>query len=287
MEPTTQIHGFIQESETTTCFVQEFCFTASPSSLDKQTPDRDFECYSRKYLCESDAGVKLEILNSEEGLEKLDEHEGLVSNIDAPIPADVEKFGLDCPEVETLVEDGSFLFSDSDSESPSFDEEYVEIELELKPRLDVSNNAKVLPVNDWSEEENQDYLVELTETEKDEKGMEFFDQQQQQEEEGEEEFLQEHQDLINQLKIELRNSRTGGLPTVQEEEDEGEAGSMCPTTVETLKPLKKDQNFELKQHFREIQKVYKTYTEKMRKLDISNIQTNYAIGKLIRNLTLY
>ncbi|XP_031736637.1 uncharacterized protein LOC101214479 isoform X2 [Cucumis sativus] len=288
LEPTTQIHGFIQKSETTNCFVQEFCFTASPSSSGNQTPDHDFECYSSKYLCESDDGVKLEIFNAEEGLEKLDEHEGLeklveheglVSNIDAPIPVEVEKSGHDCSEVETLVEDGSFLFSDSDFESPCFDEEYIEIELELKPSLHVLNNAKILPVNDWSEEESQDCLVELTETEKDEKGMEFFEQQQQQEEEEEEEeFLQEHQDLINQLKIELRNSRTGGLPTVQEEEDEGEAGSMCPTSVETLKPLKKDQNFELKQHFREIQKVYKTYAEKMRKLDISNIQTNYAIG---------
>lgn len=254
LEPTTQIHGFMEESETTKCFVQElYC-----SDSGNQTSDDYFECCSGKYLGESDDGVKLEMFSNEEALEIKDEHKGLEFNSDGPIHEEAEKFGFEIKDLE----DCSFLSSDSDSESSSFDEEYIEIELE----------SLVLPVNDWSHDENQDRLEEPKERENDENAMEF---EQQEEEEEEEEFLQEHQDLINQLKIELRNSRTGGLPTVQEEE---EAESMCPTLVETLKPLKNGGNFELKEHFREIQKVYKTYSEKMRKLDISNTQTNYAIG---------
>lgn len=46
LEPTTQIHGFMEESETTKCFVQElYC-----SDSGNQTSDDYFECCSGKYL---------------------------------------------------------------------------------------------------------------------------------------------------------------------------------------------------------------------------------------------
>lgn len=91
------------------------------------------------------------------------------------------------------------------------------------------------------------------------------------------EFQWDHDDLIEQLKLELRNVRTGGLPTILEEEGEE---SESPIVVEDLKlkPLKIDLKFDYKDRVEEIQKVYRSYAEKMRKLDILNNQTMHAIG---------
>ncbi|KAA8532978.1 hypothetical protein F0562_032905 [Nyssa sinensis] len=88
------------------------------------------------------------------------------------------------------------------------------------------------------------------------------------------EILWEHQDLIEQMKMELRNARSSrGLPTILEE-------SETPKMMEDLKPLKIDEKFEHKDRMEEIQKVYKSYAEKMRKLDILNYQTMHAISFL-------
>ncbi|XP_023523715.1 uncharacterized protein LOC111787869 isoform X2 [Cucurbita pepo subsp. pepo] len=146
------------------------------------------------------------------------------------------------------------LFCD---QTPCFDDGSIEQEQEQEQEHKSSvSNAESLAVNDWNDEENQESLEESKETELDEI---------------------EHHDLINQLKIELRHSRTGRLPTVLEEETEPEPEpeSMRPIA---LKPLKNGGNFEQKEHFKEIHGLYKTYTDKMRKLDIFNTQTNYAIG---------
>uniref|UniRef100_A0A5B6Z1A4 Ribosomal protein L34Ae n=2 Tax=Davidia involucrata TaxID=16924 RepID=A0A5B6Z1A4_DAVIN len=83
----------------------------------------------------------------------------------------------------------------------------------------------------------------------------------------------EHRDLIEQMKLEVRNARTGGLPTILEE-------SETPKMMEDLKPLKIDEKFEHKDRVEEIQKVYKSYAEKMRKLDVLNYQTMHAISFL-------
>lgn len=80
-------------------------------------------------------------------------------------------------------------------------------------------------------------------------------------------------DLIEKLKMELKYARTGGLPTIMEESESP------PKTVEELKPLRIDQKFEHKDHMKEIHKFYRSYLDKMRKLDILNSQTMHAIGK--------
>ncbi|KAJ7943479.1 Ribosomal protein L34Ae [Quillaja saponaria] len=87
----------------------------------------------------------------------------------------------------------------------------------------------------------------------------------------------EHEDIIEQLKQEIRNARTGGLTTILEE-DEEELES--PQMVQGLKPLKIEEKVEYKDIMNEIHKVYKTYVEKMRKLDVLNYQTMHAIGFL-------
>ncbi|KAG2702365.1 hypothetical protein I3843_06G079200 [Carya illinoinensis] len=89
---------------------------------------------------------------------------------------------------------------------------------------------------------------------------------------------EEDEDVLELLKMELRNKRTGGLHTILEEEEEEEPESA--TKVEGLKPLKIHEKIEFKDRMEEIQKVYKSYSDKIRKLDMLNSQTMHAIGFL-------
>ncbi|KAF3444788.1 hypothetical protein FNV43_RR14481 [Rhamnella rubrinervis] len=87
------------------------------------------------------------------------------------------------------------------------------------------------------------------------------------------ETLWEHQELIEQLKMELKKVRATGLPTILEE-------SECPKMMEDLKPWKIDEKFQHGDRLSELHKFYKSYRERMRKLDILNYQKMYAIGVL-------
>ncbi|KAL0296901.1 UNVERIFIED_CONTAM: 60S ribosomal protein L34 [Sesamum radiatum] len=87
--------------------------------------------------------------------------------------------------------------------------------------------------------------------------------------------LWEHQHLVKQMKMELKNCRIRGLPTISEE-----CESETPKMADELKPLSIDRKIEYKDIMEEIQKFYKSYTEKMRKLDILNYQTLHAISFL-------
>ncbi|XP_010551543.1 PREDICTED: uncharacterized protein LOC104822123 isoform X2 [Tarenaya hassleriana] len=79
----------------------------------------------------------------------------------------------------------------------------------------------------------------------------------------------EHNDAIERLKTELRSARTGGLATILEESE---------APFEEPKPLKIDAKFELKDRMAEIQKVYRSYVAKMRKLDVLDSQTMHSIS---------
>lgn len=89
------------------------------------------------------------------------------------------------------------------------------------------------------------------------------------------ESIWEHQDLIEQLKMELKRVRAIGLPTIFEE-------SESPKTMEDLKPWKIDEKFLREDPMDELHKFYKSYRERMRKFDILNYQKMYAIGKKFR-----
>ncbi|XP_074376629.1 uncharacterized protein LOC141718149 isoform X2 [Apium graveolens] len=87
------------------------------------------------------------------------------------------------------------------------------------------------------------------------------------------ETLWEHQDLIEQLKMELKKVRATGLPTILEE-------SESPKIMEDLKPWKFDDKFHYDNPMGELHKFYKSFRERMRKFDILNYQKMYAIGFL-------
>lgn len=83
--------------------------------------------------------------------------------------------------------------------------------------------------------------------------------------------LWEHQDLIEQLKMEIKKVRAAGLPTIPEESD-------SPRGIEDLKPFRIDLNFLREDPLDELQIFYRGYRERMRKLDILNYQKLYALG---------
>lgn len=86
------------------------------------------------------------------------------------------------------------------------------------------------------------------------------------------ETLWEHQDLVEQLKMELKKVRASGLPTILED-------SESPKIMEDLKPWKIDEKFLHHNPMGELHKFYKSYREKMRKLDVLTCQKMYAIGQ--------
>ncbi|KAJ1399713.1 hypothetical protein SESBI_30131 [Sesbania bispinosa] len=82
----------------------------------------------------------------------------------------------------------------------------------------------------------------------------------------------EHQDLIEQLKMELNKVRATGLPTILENSES--------KIMEDLKPWKIDEKFQHGSTINELPKFYKSYRERMRKFDILNYQKLYALGSL-------
>ncbi|KAJ9564035.1 hypothetical protein OSB04_000001, partial [Centaurea solstitialis] len=89
------------------------------------------------------------------------------------------------------------------------------------------------------------------------------------------ESLWEHQELIEQLKMEIKKVKATGLPTIFEESESS------PKIMEDLKPWKIEEVYQNGGgKMGEVHKFYKSYRERMRKFDIFNYQKMYAIGVL-------
>ncbi|KAG6396047.1 hypothetical protein SASPL_142185 [Salvia splendens] len=86
------------------------------------------------------------------------------------------------------------------------------------------------------------------------------------------ELLWEHQELIEQLKMELKKVKATGLPTILED-------SESPKISDDLKPWRIDES-QREDCIGELHKFYKSYRERMRKFDIINYQKMYAMGFL-------
>jgi hypothetical protein len=171
------------------------------------------------------------------------------------------------------VEENQSSFDDKVSKfevhEDDFENEYIEIEHEMKGLktfeehgFEVKDKKEVMKKSEevkWKEELND-------ESESDEDDFEW-----------------EHEEIVEQLKLELKNSRQGGLATIIEEvedEEEQDEKESSPKVFEEFKPMKIEVKLvEHKDQMNEIEKVYKSYAEKMRKLDILNYQTMHALGK--------
>lgn len=86
------------------------------------------------------------------------------------------------------------------------------------------------------------------------------------------ESLWEHEDLIQQLRAELKKVQAIGLPTIYEESESSEA-------IDDLIPWNIKEKLVQEDPLEELHKFHKSYTERMRKLDILNYQKMHAIGE--------
>ncbi|XP_050372911.1 uncharacterized protein LOC126790633 [Argentina anserina] len=182
--------------------------------------------------------------------------------------------------LDVRIPDGkAVVFYDQQNGSESSDDDYIEL---LEPQLR-SYSQQIDQVEERGEHKEELVQVETQETSPLVQSAEEGNGLQQaksvlvSDDENNWESYEEHDDLIEQIKREIKNVRTGGLPTISEE-DHSESTNLVENIK--LKPLKIDEKFEYKDRIAEIQKVYKSYAEKMRKLDILNNQTMHAIGFL-------
>ncbi|XP_031122799.1 uncharacterized protein LOC116025632 isoform X1 [Ipomoea triloba] len=154
----------------------------------------------------------------------------------------------------------------SRDKTTDIDEEFIDSE----PPLQNSSDIQIPEHNIQSEEMR--FPDEHNRTEAQQLNQSFWDSDSG-EEDDELDILLQHQNLVQQIKMEMRNSRIRCLPTISEECE-------TPKMADDLKPLKIDEKLEYKDRMEEIQKFYKCYAEKMRKLDILNYQTLNAISFL-------
>ncbi|KAI3848120.1 hypothetical protein MKX03_028959 [Papaver bracteatum] len=132
-------------------------------------------------------------------------------------------------------------------------------EKEQEPKVEESSGKMKNPLNDSGN--SKEYSLQKSTWPDTEEADEF-------------ESLWEHQELIEQLKMEIKKVRATGLPTIFEESEES------PKVVEDLKPWKIDEKLLHEDRIGELHNFYKIYTERMRKFDILNYQKMYAIGFL-------
>ncbi|KAJ6823981.1 uncharacterized protein M6B38_129985 [Iris pallida] len=145
----------------------------------------------------------------------------------------------------------------SDDELPSFTNNATRSSTSEPPGLDCTTNARHSGRVDRKSEESDTKDLDGEDT-------------------GELESLWEHQDLLEQLRMELKKARATGLPTILEE-------SKSPDAIEDLKQWRIDDEFLREDPVDELHKFYKSYRERMRKFDILNYQKLYAIGFLQLN----
>ncbi|GAU46525.1 hypothetical protein TSUD_402550 [Trifolium subterraneum] len=179
--------------------------------------------------------------------------------------SEIRKLMMRDEKIEGLEENQSSFDDKVSKFEADFENEYIEIEHEMKGLKSFEEHG--FEVKDKKEvmkkSEEAKWEEELNESESDEDDFEW-----------------EHEEIVEQLKLELKNSRQGGLATIIEEvEDEEEQDEKeSPKVFQEFKPMKIEVKLvEHKDQINEIDKVYKSYAEKMRKLDILNYQTMHAL----------
>lgn len=161
------------------------------------------------------------------------------------------------------AEELSAYDSNSDSDSLSLtDGCFVKNDLEYD-QMFVSDQVKELKMIKLPRFNNVDGMVKegketkLKKLENDELSKEY-------------ENVWEHDDLIDQLKRELKKVKGFGLATIYEE-------SESPKSIEDLKPWKSDENMFMVNMKNDLHKYHRSYKEIMRRLDVLNYEKMYSI----------
>ncbi|XP_057810844.1 uncharacterized protein LOC131025208 [Salvia miltiorrhiza] len=203
------------------------------------------------------------------------EIELIPSSHSSTLSADQESDGdRDCAAAPEKVEKNDWMSSfldevDHENEASFDDDEFIEVEPqcvklsdELDLDLDRGSDDSCSPTSCADANTSQQEPKKCWDSDCDED-----------EDEDEQDVLSQHQNLVQQMKMELKSCRIGGLPTISED-------SETPKVVEDLRPLEIDHKIGYKELMEGIQRFYKSYAEKMRKLDILNYQTAKAISFL-------
>lgn len=298
------VSGFVQVPETMSFSVEDSFegFIEKDFTRNKKIVEEDFEGLRKG---ESDQFIDLKVSNfrndqqlvsqvefvhqdkgencSENGglIEKEGLHSGieeLSQNLDEEIKGSLLDETVDSREIISTRNSSS----SDDDENLNFNKfNFVDIDddefIELEPHLhhSVDDLIKESPDDD-SHDKKCDHETETQslnglENSEERCSEERTSMEWESDEEDEEDFLMEHKYLIEQMKMEAKHSRTGGLPTILEE-------SETTKIPDDLKPLQIDETFDHSDRMEEIQKFYKTYSDKMRKMDILNRQTMHAIS---------
>lgn len=291
------ISGFIEGPKTMTLSVQELFLVSNEEEESVQTYEKELSKLKEEEFAEDESSVFT-------GFRFLQNYDYHLKDFSPPLDS----------EKESTVHSGDFptsydSFGGSESESVSSIGEYKEeniervldlrdqrsetddefIELELQPPYTNQNRFVEHSVELAQKETEQEPQLEMSEENLEEEYLvhetgnpvnNLEEEDYESDSDDDEFFSEEHEELLEQLKNELKLARTGGLPTIDEE-------SESPKMVDELKPLKIDHKFERKDHMLEIHKFYKRYLEKTRKLDVLNSQTMHAIGTFYLNGFLF
>ncbi|KAJ0896183.1 hypothetical protein HanRHA438_Chr08g0331471 [Helianthus annuus] len=176
-------------------------------------------------------------------------------------------FSISPQDVDSVIEPESEILDPSFLDE--FDDDYIELEPNLEKDLQKSDSF----AKHESDSCVENSLESETEQIRNVRSWEFDSNEEDNDDDDDDDVLMEHQELIDQMKTELRNARTGGLPTILEE-------SETSRVEEDYKPLQINEKLEHRDQMGQIQKFYKSYSEKMRKLDVLNYQTLQAINFL-------
>ncbi|PIN24494.1 hypothetical protein CDL12_02782 [Handroanthus impetiginosus] len=187
-------------------------------------------------------------------------------------------------ELDESEQMDSDVFDENDDSSEAFDDEDSDILEELK-KLEEDDQQKSDFLRDKDFDEDLDNINDAELLTNDGKGVINGDNSEKTRSNDsslvdngdtkELESLWEHQELIEQLKMELKKVRATGLPTILED-------SESPKIMDDLKPWKID-DLHRENCIGELHRFYKSYRERMRKFDIVNYQKMYAMGFLQLN----
>ncbi|KAL7110189.1 hypothetical protein ACP275_05G009500 [Erythranthe tilingii] len=266
------IEYFVKESQTEEFAVEEMF----DCGISRKSEDEEGESGSSFRFSLFDASLSRNEVVDEEREEVLNcvQDEGIMEEHD--FSYEVELIPFNGNESENWMSD--FLDRDRDIEqrkprsddgSDDDDDDYIELEL-----MCVKDEEELLLL------QKQDFIqseavitTRFSDSSDEEKNRRDSDSDS--DLDDDEDVLSEHENLVQQMKMELKNcSRIKGLPTISEEFETPKIEQ------DLLKPLQIDRKIEYKDVINEIQKFYKCYTDKMRKLDILNYQTLQAISFL-------
>ncbi|XP_075090495.1 uncharacterized protein LOC107759361 isoform X1 [Nicotiana tabacum] len=262
--PSTCNHNFLTETETEVVVTEDLKEVHSKSGTFKEEEKGDLG----DFKCDEEEMEKSEGLNSVKGESNITDEFLFESEKDSLTDSDSVSIGFE--HIRYLMNKLVDQYSDGFLTDEDFGGEF-----EHNEKL---SDFEMSEENQESEDSDSDIMEELKKLEHDQ-AQQFLSEDDFQEsvksrneDANKLETLWEHQELIEELKMELRKVRDTGLPTILEESESPK--------MEDLQPWKIEEKFQREDCMNELHKFYKSYRERMRKFDILTYQKMYTIGYL-------